>query len=70
MKPQLIDTHCHLEMEAFDQDRAEVIQRALEANVGYLINAGSTEQANRLGLKLAGEFENVYCSVGIHPHEA
>jgi len=70
LKPQLIDTHCHLEMEAFDQDRAEVIQRALEANVGYLINAGSTEQANRLGLKLAGEYENVYCSVGIHPHEA
>ncbi len=70
MKPVLIDTHCHLEMELFDIDRADVVKRAEEAGINYLINAGSDRDGNIRGLELSKEFSNVYVSVGIHPHDA
>ncbi|RJQ50141.1 MAG: YchF/TatD family DNA exonuclease [Nitrospiraceae bacterium] len=66
----MIDTHCHLEMEAFDEDRDEVLKRAEEANVKYIINAGSDREGNLKGLQLSGRYPNVYSAVGIHPHDA
>ncbi|MBI4682472.1 MAG: YchF/TatD family DNA exonuclease [Nitrospirae bacterium] len=66
----LIDTHCHLEMDAFDDDRADVVKRAEEAGIRYLINAGSDRDGNIRGLEVSKEFPNVYASVGIHPHDA
>ncbi len=70
MKPVLVDTHCHLDMEAFDEDRAEVVKRAEDADIKYLINAGSDRNGNIKGLELSREYPNVYSSVGIHPHDA
>lgn len=70
MKPVLIDTHCHLDMEAYDDDRSEVVKRAEDAGIKYLINAGSDRKGNIRGLELSGEYPNVYSSVGIHPHDA
>jgi TatD DNase family protein len=66
----LIDTHCHLEMEAFDDDRDEVVKRAEEAGIKYLINAGSDRKGNIKALDLSGKYPNVYCASGIHPHDA
>ena len=54
MKLELIDTHCHLEMEAFDADREEVIDRANSSNIKYIINVGSDREGNLKGLKLSG----------------
>jgi TatD DNase family protein len=70
VKPVLIDTHCHLDMEAFDDDRSEVLKRAGEARIKYLINAGSDRDGNIRGLGLSKEYPNVYSAVGIHPHDA
>jgi len=70
LKPVLIDTHCHLDMEAFDDDRAEVVKRAEDAGIKYLINAASDRNGNIRGLELSREYPNVYSSVGIHPHDA
>jgi len=57
-------------MEAFDEDRDEVLKRAEEANVKYIINAGSDREGNLKGLQLSGRYPNVYSAVGIHPHDA
>lgn len=65
----LIDTHAHIEMKDFDSDREEVIQRAREAGVGYLISVGATLAGSRKAVELAERYENVYASVGIHPHD-
>ncbi|MFH0763042.1 MAG: TatD family hydrolase [Candidatus Omnitrophota bacterium] len=66
----LIDTHCHLDFPEFDKDRDEVILRAKEQGIDYIINIGSSLQGSRRSLELAGRYESVYAAVGIHPHEA
>ena len=66
----LIDTHCHLEMDAFDQDREEVIQRARDAGIEAMITIGSDLEGNIGGLELSGKYDFIYSSVGFHPHDA
>jgi len=66
----LIDTHCHLEMDAFDPDREEVIKRAHNAGIGSIITIGSDLAGNRGGLELSQKYDFIYASVGFHPHDA
>ena len=69
-KITLIDTHCHLEMDAFDQDREEVIQRARDAGIEAMITIGSDLEGNIGGLELSEKYDFIYSSVGFHPHDA
>ena len=66
----LIDTHCHLDMDAFDNDRDVVVKRAGDANIKYIINAGSDREGNIRGIELSNQYSNVFSAVGIHPHDA
>ncbi len=63
------DTHVHLEMDAFDADRAEVLARARAAGVEQFVNAGSEPEANRRALALAQAEPDVFAAAGLHPHE-
>jgi TatD DNase family protein len=66
----LADTHCHLDFEQFDVDRRDVIRRAREAGVAYLVNIGATLESSRAACALADQYEEVYAGVGVHPHDA
>jgi len=66
----LIDTHCHLDFKDFDTDRDTVIERAIEAGVGRIINVASSMEGSRRSVELAGKHDIIYASVGVHPHEA
>lgn len=66
----LIDTHCHLDFGEFDADREEVIRRAKEAGVEYIINVGSSLENSRAAAELSKKFPAVFASAGIHPHDA
>ena len=66
----LIDTHCHLEMDAFEQDREEVIKRAHDTGIRSIITIGSDLAGNRGGLELSQKYDFIYASVGFHPHDA
>lgn len=66
----LVDTHCHLDFEDFDSDREDVIRRASEAGVKFMINIGSSLEGTRKSIALAEKHESVYASIGIHPHDA
>jgi TatD DNase family protein len=66
----LIDTHAHLEMREFGDDRDDVIRRAREAGVDYIITVGTTVESSRDAVLLAEKHDGVYAAVGIHPHEA
>ncbi|MDD5408767.1 MAG: TatD family hydrolase [Candidatus Omnitrophica bacterium] len=66
----LVDTHCHLDFEQFDPDRDAVIQRALDAGIGYFVNIGSTLDSSRAACALAAKYSQVYAGVGVHPHDA
>lgn len=65
----LVDSHCHLNYEQL-ADTAGVIARAKEAGVG-LFQTISTQRSDFAEVKaLADAYPEIYCSIGIHPHEA
>jgi TatD DNase family protein len=65
----LIDTHAHLEMREFNDDRDEVIKRAREAGVEYIVTIGTTVESSRDAVMLAEKYDFIYAAIGIHPHE-
>lgn len=64
----LVDTHAHLDQEAFDADRAEVIARAADAGVRQIVAIGCTADSSLAVLRMAGEFPGVFAAVGIQPN--
>jgi TatD DNase family protein len=67
----LVDSHCHLQDPAFDQDRDAVIQRALAAGVERLLVPGYDLPSSRAAAALAAAHPGtIQAAVGIHPHFA
>ncbi len=66
----LVDSHCHLDFPDYAGDVEGVVARARAAGVGVCLSIG-TELARFPGvLAVAERFPDVWCSVGVHPHEA
>jgi TatD DNase family protein len=65
-----IDTHCHLDFEQFDDDRQEVIERAKDSGIDYIINIGSSLIGSQKAVELAKKYDFIFATVGLHPHEA
>lgn len=68
-----IDSHCHIDGEAFDADRDEVVERAKNAGVKAMLNVGTGNPHNgeiAKAVAVADSYENVFASVGVHPHDA
>lgn len=65
----LIDTHAHLDMTAFNQDRAAVITRAFTEQI-TIINVGIDIDSSRVVIALAKKYRHLYATAGIHPHYA
>ena len=70
MEKILFDTHCHIDEDRFDQDRSQVLERMVQAGVGYCVCVGSDMDSSRRSMTFAQQMPNVYAAVGIHPHEA
>ena len=66
----LIDTHCHFDFKDFDEDRDAALERAKAAGIGRIVNVGGSIEGSRRSVALAGKYDMVYASVGVHPHEA
>lgn len=66
----LIDTHTHLDNNAFDEDREEVIKRAREQGVELIVNVGFNRETIPTTLKLAEEYSFIYAVIGWHPVDA
>lgn len=64
----IIDTHCHLDFDWFDEDREQVIERAAEAGVERMIVPGLDVRSCREILKIADAFPEVYAAIGVHPN--
>lgn len=68
-----IDSHCHIDGEAFDADRDEVVENAKRAGVSAMLVVGTGNPANgeiAKAVETAERYENVFASVGVHPHDA
>ncbi len=66
----LIDTHCHLNFRAYDDDRAAVLQRAAAAGVHRMIVPAVDLESCRQALDLAKSHRGIFAAVGIHPNSA
>lgn len=65
-----VDSHCHLDYHERDGDLDEVVTRAREAGVGTLVTI-CTKMSNFETVRgIAERYDNVWCSLGVHPHEA
>ncbi len=69
-KTVLVDSHCHLDFPDFASEVDEVVARASDAGIGLMVTISTKISEFDKVLALAERFPNVYCSVGIHPHEA
>jgi TatD DNase family protein len=67
----IIDTHAHLTFPEFEKDRREVIARAFEAGLEYIVTIGAGEglAGNQKAIALAEEYDQIYATVGVHPHD-
>lgn len=66
----LVDSHCHLDFPEFAPELDEVVARADAAGVKVCVTIGTTLKKFDGVAAVAARFAHVYCSVGIHPHEA
>jgi TatD DNase family protein len=69
----LVDSHCHIDGDAFDEDRDEVVRRANGAGVVAMLNVGTGDPHSddfRKAVAVTEKYENAFASVGVHPHDA
>ena len=66
-KTLLIDSHCHLDLEQFDDDREDVVERARAADVHIIVNPGIDLVHSRQAIALAETYREIYAAVGVHP---
>ena len=66
----IADTHCHLMLSAFDDDRMQVLARARSAGVNRMLVPGVDLATSRRAVELAEQFKEIYAAVGVHPHYA
>ncbi len=65
----LYDTHAHLDDSMFDNDRAEVIEKIKNSNVGLVNNIAADMESSRAAICLADEYDFIYATVGVHPSD-
>lgn len=66
----LIDTHCHLNFDSYDDDRQEVVERAANAGVQRVIIPAIDLQSAKDAIRLSRQFPGVYVAIGIHPNSS
>ena len=67
---KLIDTHAHINVEHFTEDRDAVVERAAQAGLSHIVNMGDSMESSQSSVALTKAYPMVYTGVGIHPEEA
>lgn len=65
---KLIDSHAHMDNDAFDCDREEVFQR-IEEKMDFILNIGYDLESSKKSVEYANKYDFVYATVGFHPDE-
>lgn len=66
----LVDSHCHLDFPDFADELDQVVERARQGGIGLMLSINTHVSRFPRVLAVAERFDDVYCTVGIHPHEA
>jgi TatD DNase family protein len=67
---EFVDTHCHIQEDTYMLPEDEVRARANAAGVTHLIVVGTDVQTSAQAVEYAQDKENVWASIGLHPHDA
>lgn len=72
MSPSLewIDTHCHVYEDDIPGGQVNAIAAAREAGVSKMIVIGTDAETTQQAIAIAAQHENVWATVGLHPHDA
>ena len=65
-----IDSHAHLFFKDYQNDLDDVLQRARDAGVEYIVCPGTDLETSRRSIELSEKYDLVYACVGFHPHDA
>src|SRR6186713_1281042 len=66
----LVDSHCHLDFPDFAEDLDGIVSRARAAGIGRMVTISTRVRKLNQLLAIAERYDDVYCSVGTHPHNA
>jgi len=66
----MIDTHCHLYDQKLYNQLDEIVKNAKNNNIQKMICIGDRLSTSEQSIQIAEKYNNIYASVGIHPHEA
>lgn len=66
--PFMIDTHCHINFNAYDKDREAIINKAAEKGVTRIIIPAVDIQSSEEAIALAGQYEGIFATAGVHPN--
>ena len=66
----LVDTHCHLYFESFDEDLQQVLARSVDEGVGRILSPGIDLKTSREAVNLAEAYPQVYAAIGVHPNDS
>jgi TatD DNase family protein len=66
----LVDSHCHLDFPDFASDLDSIVARAAEAGIGRMVTISTRVRRLSELIAIAEKYDDVYCSVGTHPHHA
>ena len=66
----LVDSHCHLDFDVFNGDRTDTVRRAKDAGIGTMLTICTHVTRFEKILSIAQSDPDIWCSVGIHPHQA
>ncbi len=66
----IIDTHCHLDDERYNDDLDEVLECARQKGIEKFIIPGADPKSLERAIEIAEEYESVYFAVGVHPYDA
>jgi len=66
----MIDSHCHLADKQFSKDLDDVLLRAEEHGIEAMVTIADNIEEGRRCIEIAEKYEQVFCTIGVHPHEA
>jgi TatD DNase family protein len=66
----LVDSHCHLDFPDFADDLDDIVERARAAGIGRIVTISTRVRRLEALLAIAARYDDVFCTVGTHPHQA
>ena len=66
----LVDTHSHIYYDQYKDDLSKVINDAENSEIKRIVCVGTDIETSYQSIEIANKYDNVFCTVGCHPHEA